>query len=110
MSARLSTALPRACSGRHVGGGAEDHAHLRRTCAVNVGELREVRRRRGSRRVHRLGETEVEHLHRAVGADLDVGRLQIAMDDALLVRRLERVGDLARDRQRVGDAAAGRAR
>ena len=37
------------------------------------------------------------------GRDLDVGRLQIAMDDALLVRRLERVGDLPRDRQRVVD-------
>ena len=34
-------------------------------------------------------------------AHLDVGRLQIAMDDALLVRRFERVGDLPRDRQRL---------
>ena len=35
------------------------------------------------------------------GAHLDVRRLQIAMDDALLVRRFERVGDLPRDRQRL---------
>ena len=28
-----------------------------------------------------------------------IGRLQIAMNDALLVRRVERLGDLARDRQ-----------
>ena len=48
----------------------------------------------------RLREPEVEHLHRAVVADLDVGRLQIAMDDALLVRGFERLGDLLRDRQR----------
>ena len=31
--------------------------------------------------------------------DLDVCRLQIAMDDALLVRGFERIGDLLRDRQ-----------
>ena len=31
----------------------------------------------------------------------DVRGLQISMDDALLVRRLERLGDLLRDRQRV---------
>ena len=37
---------------------------------------------------------EVQHLHGAVRAHLDVGRLQIAMDDALLVRRFERFGDL----------------
>ena len=29
--------------------------------------------------------------------------LQIAMDDALVVRGLERAGDLRRDRQRLGD-------
>ena len=34
-------------------------------------------------------------------AHLDVRRLQIAMDDALLVRRFERLGDLPRDRQRL---------
>jgi hypothetical protein len=44
-----------------------------------------------------LGEPEVEHLDRAAGRDLDVGGLQIAMDDTLGVRGLERVHDLARD-------------
>ena len=34
------------------------------------------------------------------GAQLDVGGLQIAVDDAVLVRGFERVGDLPRDRQR----------
>ena len=33
MSARRSTGLPRACSGAHVGGGAEDHPGLRRAAA-----------------------------------------------------------------------------
>ncbi len=49
----------------------------------------------------RLGQTEVQHLHDAGGRDLDVGRLQIPVDDALLVGRVQRVGNLARDRQRV---------
>ena len=47
-----------------------------------------------------LGETKVEHFHRAVGSQLDVARFQIAMHDTLVVRGLERVADLPRDRQR----------
>ena len=35
------------------------------------------------------------------GADLDVRWLQIAVDDALLVRGFEGLGDLLRDRQRL---------
>ena len=41
---------------------------------------------------------------------LDVGGLQIAMDDALLVRRFECFGDLPRDRQRLVRAGSARAR
>ena len=33
--------------------------------------------------------------------NLDIGRLEIAMDDALRVRGFERFGDLPRNRQRV---------
>ena len=47
---------------------------------------------------------------RAVRRDLDVGRFQIAVDDALLVRRFERLGDLARDRERLRDRQRTRAR
>ena len=50
---------------------------------------------------HRFRQAEVQHLHRAVGADLDVGGLQIAMDDPLLVRGFQGFGDLLRDRQRL---------
>ena len=39
----------------------------------------------------------------AVGADLDVGRLEIAMNDALLVCRFEGLGNLLRDGQRLID-------
>ncbi len=45
----------------------------------------------------RLGKPEVEHLDRAVGAELDVGGFEIAVDDARLVRCLERLGDLEGD-------------
>ena len=111
MSARRSTALPLRLLGRHVGGRADDHAHLRSAPgAVSVGEFVASAVADGARGSQRLGETEVEHLHRAVGADLDVRRLEIAMDDALLVRRLERVGDLPRDRQRLGERNRRRAR
>ena len=40
---------------------------------------------------HRLGQAEVEHLHLAICSNLDVRGLQIAMDDALFVRRFKRV-------------------
>ena len=49
----------------------------------------------------RLRQAEVEHLHRAVVPHLDVGGLQVAVDDPLLVRGFERIGDLLRDRQRL---------
>ena len=62
-----------------------------------------------------LGQAEVEHLDGAIGRDRDVGRLEIAMDDALLVRRGEGLGNLPRQghglvqRQRpAGDAVGQR--
>ena len=61
-----------------------------------------ARRHRVARARHRIGDVrrqparqaEVEHLGAAFGADHDVRRLQIAMDDAARVRVRERVGDL----------------
>ena len=96
--------------GRHVGGGAEDHAGRRHGGRGDGRRVHGVARRadRGLG-AQRLGEAEVEHLDGAVVADLDVGGLEVAMDDALLVRGLERLGDLAGDGQRLGqrDRAAG---
>jgi hypothetical protein len=46
---------------------------------------------RRSGRVESLRKAEIEDLHRAVGADFDINWLQIAMDDALLVGRFERL-------------------
>ena len=42
------------------------------------------------------GETEVEYLDHAVGRDNHLARLEITMDDAALVRRIERGCDLRR--------------
>ena len=64
---------------------------------------RNPRRRRPPVRFERLRQPKVQHLHRAVVLDLDVGGLQVAVDDPLLVRRLQRIGDLFRDRQRLVD-------
>ena len=68
-----------------------------------------LRALRPLRDLRELREPEVQHLHRAIRADLHIARLQVAMDDAFLVRRLERLGDLPRDRKRVlqRDRAAG---
>ena len=56
--------------GRHVGGRAEDHAQSAWRGAVSVGEFIDVCRspRPTPSGSERLGEAEVEHLHRAVGA------------------------------------------
>ena len=91
----------------HVGGRAEDQAclrcrmrHRRRLREFGRGEPRCCDRLR-------LRETEVEHLHPPMRRDADVAGLQVTMDDAALVRFLERFRDLFRDRDRVvhGDRA-----
>ena len=46
----------------------------------------------------RLRQAEVQHLDRAVRPHFDIRGLQVAMDDALLVRGFECIGDLLRDR------------
>ena len=66
--------------GRHVVGRADDVA--------GHGEL--VRRRD-------LGNAEIRDLGRAVPGDHDVGRFDVAMDDAFLVRIVERHGGLSQD-------------
>ena len=84
--------------GAHVGRGAEDHARAGSRRRVMVGEFDEVGVEPASDRIA-LGEAEVEHLHRARGREHDVAGLEIAVDDAALVRRLDRRGDLDRRRR-----------
>ena len=81
MSARLST-LALGLLRAHVCGSAEDHPARVVAGDVSVGECRDVAASR-RRRLERLRQAEVEHLHGAVGPHLDVGGLQVAMDDAL---------------------------
>jgi hypothetical protein len=83
--------------GGHVGGRTENHADARHqgrrrhrfSCDVDVVA--------GGVRVRELREAEVQDFHGPVRPQLDVGRLQVAVDDSLVVRRLERLGDLFRD-------------
>ena len=56
-----------------------------------------------SRTFDRLRQAEVQHLHGSVVSQLDIRRLQIAVNDSLVVRRFERIGDLPRDLQRLAD-------
>ena len=103
MSVRRSTPSPRACSG------------LMYAAVPTMAPWRR-RRRRAARSTSRaptlagdrLGQAEVEHLHDTVRRDLDVRGLQVAVDDALVVGHLERVGHLARDAQAPGRRAARR--
>jgi len=47
----------------------------------------------------KLRQTEVKNLRFAARGDEDVCGLDIAMDNALLVRRFQRIGDLNREAQ-----------
>jgi hypothetical protein len=80
--------------GAHVGGRANDRAFTgvpglggrRNWCAiVSIGLVRR--------------EPEIEHFDAAARRHRHVCRLEIPMDDALLVRGIERIGDLAGDVQ-----------
>src|SRR5262249_13989313 len=52
----------------------------------------------GFSRTNRFRQTEIENLDRAIRADFDVRRLQIAVDDALRVRAFKSVANLPHDR------------
>jgi len=65
--------------GTHVGGRAEHDADARVGGCCERRRLRKCRPDCARLDGHELGEAEVEHLHRAVWAHLDIGRLQIAM-------------------------------
>ena len=58
-------------------------------------------------RGHALGEPEVGQVGVVVGAEQDVGGLDVAVDDAARVRRVERAGHLGDDVRRAGRVAGG---
>ena len=91
--------------GRHVWHRADHHPGCR-----YLGRGHHVRRTK--HRALLSGQSEVEHLHPTVTPQHHVRRLEVAMRDLLLMRRLERVGE--RDRQfqepRNGQAGGGNQR
>ena len=50
---------------------------------------------------HQFRQTKIRHLHPSAAVEQDVLRLDVAMDDALVVRELERVANLRHDGQRL---------
>ena len=96
---------------RHVRRRPEDDAHLgRRARSASANSTASAPTPLGLAGSSALARPKSSTLTVPSRADFDVGRLQIAMDDALVVRGFERVGDLAGDRQRVRRPAAGPAR
>jgi hypothetical protein len=101
MSERLSTVFPRACSGdMHA---AVPRITPRRVAAVRVGDIEtvpvlDVCASAGS---NAFANPKIEHFDDAVVANLDMGRLQVAMDDTLFVSGFDRVCHLSRNRQGV---------
>ena len=85
--------------GAHVRRSPHDHAHPRRRRTDERGRLGHVGL--GRHGVESLGQAEVEDFDGPVAAHLDVGWLQIAMHHPVVVRGLERLTDLARDRPGV---------
>jgi hypothetical protein len=81
---------------RHVRRGSENHSCLR---GGSHGERRGVLTNRSFAVAALFRESEIEDLDRAVRLDPDVGRLQIAVDDAFAVRFGEGIRDLIRDGQ-----------
>ncbi len=85
MSARRSTASPRACSGAISAAVPTTIPWV--TPAFVVSASRVIRR-------SHLGKTEIEDLDATARSDEDVRRLDVAMDDAGGMRGVQRVGNL----------------
>ena len=99
MSLRRPTGFPRACSGLMYAAVPKITPIWVMAGVVMVGDLdASAEVPAGS---IAFANPKSKHLHRPVRSDLDVRRLQIAVDDPLLVRRFERLRDLARDGQRL---------
>jgi hypothetical protein len=89
----LPTRLFRAHVGRGPKNGALSRLLDRRQCRFDP----------ALRHVGGLCEAKVQELHLPVGTDLDVRRLEVAMDDARVVRRFEPLGNLPTDVERVAN-------
>ena len=85
--------------GSHVRRRPENGARLRRADGQRRRVLRIAVARR--RRFHGFRQAEIQNLDDAFRGDLDVGRLQVAMDDVLLVRGFDAVDQLLDDGERI---------
>jgi hypothetical protein len=99
-SVRVSTAFPRLLVGQ-VRRRARNDAGKRRRGTQHGGRLGQIACER--RLLERLRDPEIQYFRRAVRPQLDIRGLEIAVDDALVVRRFERLGHLLRDRERLVD-------
>ncbi len=93
ISVRLSTVCPRACSGLMYAA----VPRMTPSCVPLTVTAGDCARSCDSVARDCLGQAEVEHLDDAVGRDLDVGRLQVPVDDPSRVRGLQRIGNLPGD-------------
>ncbi len=85
--------------GRHVRHRPQDHPRLRHVLRRGRGRSQALHRRD---RNENFGQAEVEKLDSRL-RDHRIGRLQVAVDDPLAVRRLERRGDLGSEPQGLID-------
>ena len=83
----------------HVRRCAQDGSNRRRAHGQG-GRVRRIAIVRGQR-LHGFRQAEIQNLDDAFGSDLDVGGLQVAMDDVLLMRGFDAVNQLLNNRQRV---------
>src|SRR5262245_54606698 len=70
---------------------------------AGVERARRSAARERSCRLRKLRETEVENLRAVLVADENIRRLDVAMDDALRMRSVERIGELNGDVEQVLD-------
>jgi hypothetical protein len=92
MTSSVSPSLKNSCSGSEL----------------RFANGRTTRDRGGRLLLKRFRETEIEHLHPSAGRDHHVGRLQVAVDDAFLVRRCQGLGDLRRIGKRFVEGKSAR--
>ena len=86
MSVRLSTSLPRACSGLMYPG-VPTICPATDSTPVTVANCE--RSWISLRPPDRFRQTEVQHFHRALGRDLYIGWFQVAVNDSFVVRRFQ---------------------
>ena len=77
--------------GRHVGGCAKDDAGKRSAAGKRRQILRVLTAGNGS---EDFGKAEIQHLHRPVGFDPDVGGLKVPVYDAFVMGSFQRADDL----------------